>query len=187
MVLDTCALVHAKEMRALRCAPLELLGALGAAGCVFVDTPKVRGEKIASSLRETLDGWDKLGLLDARSATLQERRTAESHLRPKDKTPGKEDMGLIAIATALGAPLLTHDGAASVLAGRCGVVVLDLIDLAALVARLGLVDLDEVDAAWGTLDGFVWPLPHHRWEGSVKRTLAARPKLDAVLDRLTAG
>lgn len=172
LVVDCCALVHAKAMARLRRAPLVLLGAMP--GAAYITTPRVRGELGQSSLEATLGGWERQGLLTLDRATLQEVRTVRNHLRRGDMEPGNHDKELIAVALRREMPLLTHDTAAAALARRVGIVVYDLVDLAGAAADAGLVSIEELDADWGDLAGLPWPWPDYPWEGGLIRTLEAR-------------
>jgi hypothetical protein len=177
-------MVHAKAMQVLKPAPLGLLVELGRRGYSYLDTAVVRGEKVASSLRNQLSEMEAIGCLKLGSPLHSERRETMNFLGKKDRMPGKADIGLITVARCQKLPLLTHDGPASVLARRCGVDVLDLVDLAALAARAGIISLEELDAAWGSLEGFSWPWPDYPWSGSLIATLKERPKLEEVLMRV---
>lgn len=187
LVVDCCSLVHAKAMRGLEHPPLDLLGSLAARGAGLVCTPAVRGELEASSLRETLAGWRSRGLIVEEQPRLTERKEVLNQLRRSDCQPGRNDVGLVVIARRLRAPLLTHDAAASVLAMRCGVMVLDLADVAVWAVRAGVCTLAEVNSAWGSLTGYPWPGPSGPlWLGSLEKTVDVRPKLGQVLDELMA-
>lgn len=174
-------------MRELHHAPLELLEALAIRGARFRCTKPVLGELGKSSLWNTLRTWEREGWLESESCTSKERKQASNALRRKDKIPGKNDVGLIAVAHRLGAPLLTHDEAASKLALRLGVTVIDLTDVAAWANRGGLASVEDISEAWGDLAGFPWPGPGDPWLGSVEATLEERPKLEEVVEILISG
>lgn len=186
LVVDCCSLVHAKAMRGLEHPPLDLLGSLAARGARLVCTTAVLGELDASSLRETLSTWRIDGWLVEEAPRSTERKEVLNQLRRADCQPGRNDVGLVVIARRLRAPLLTHDAAASVLAMRCGVTVLDLVDVAVWAVRAGVCTLGEVNRAWGSLAGYPWPGPRDPWQGSLEKTVELRPKLDRVVDELMA-
>ena len=185
LVVDCCSLVHAKALRHLPHAPLQLLDDLAVEGARFATTTAIYGELTASSLRMTLGEWDAQEWLQQFNATSRERREVRNKLRRSDRIPGKNDMGLIAIARRLKVPILTHDGPAQKLALRCGLVVVDLLDVAAWAAWVGIITIDEISIAWGGLSGYTWPDSKVGWLGSLDKSLADRPALDVALAELT--
>lgn len=169
IAVDCCSLLHAKAMARFDLAPLALLDLLAASGVALLTTTKIRGEQGASSLDATLSRWEGQGWLRCMNAKLVERKQVRNALRRRDVEPGDADKDLIAIARREHALLLTHDGPASVLARRVGVV-----DLVGIAAQAGIAKLRDVDAAWGLLAGLPWPLPATDWQGSVAATLERR-------------
>jgi hypothetical protein len=130
LIVDCCALVHAEQMGNLGQPPLAMLESLALKGVRFVTTARVWGELENSSLRNTLSSWAAKGWIRVQNVTFEERKAVANCRKRGDDEPGDNDKALIALSKRLDAPLLTHDKAASLLAGRrCGVTVLDLADV----------------------------------------------------------
>lgn len=185
LVVDCCALVHAKAMSSVGFAPLTLLAQMGELGLRFCTSTAVRGELECSSLRTTLDAWRQAGCLIEANATITERRAVLNQAHRHDPEPGRNDQALVALAARRRATLLTHDGPASLLARRNGVIVIDLVDIAALAVQHELVELERIDDAWGELKGLPWPWVGYPWDGSLAKTWANRPDLERVLATLS--
>lgn len=187
LVVDCCALVHAKEMSDLQPSPLAVLESLADRGVRFVTTSKVYQEMLASSLSTTLQRWQGQGWISTQNVSSTERKAVKNELKKGDVEPGDNDKALIALAKRLKAPLLTHDEAESILAQRrCKVTVVDLADLMGLADRLGLTPLAEASKNWGPLDDYEWPVPFANFQGSLEACLAARPGLTQLLNDLEA-
>lgn len=184
LIVDCCSLVHGKALADLSPTPLDLIDRLVRSGLPLVTTPRVLQELKASSLESTLAPWEASRLLTMESARRQEVRELRNLMKKRDIEPGNNDKELIAVARRLGAPLLTHDHAASQLARRTKLTVVDLTDMVALAGRLDLADLAVVDSAWGSLEGRPWPFVGPSWSGSLHATLSSRPRLTQVLDVL---
>lgn len=184
LVVDCCGLVHAKAMSHLPHSPLDLLSGLAVAGARFLCTKPVLGELGESSLRGILGLWATAGWLTVEAPTLKERKQVLNRLRKGDARPGNNDLGLVVVARRLCAPMLTHDEAASQAARRCGVAVVELVDIAAWAARIGVAAVAEISEAWGGLRGLPWPGSDDPWHGSVADTVVARPAIEQVVDRL---
>ena len=174
LVLDCCSLVHAKAMNDISITPIYLIESLSRASIKLYTTPKVYGELSASSLSTILTNWEREGLLSTEAAKRQEVRQITNHLRNNDVEPGNNDKELIALTKRLQGSLLTHDTAAAQLGRRLKLDVLDLVDLAWHCMQRHIIDIEQLDEAWGDLSGYPWPWPNYPWSGSVRQTLQTR-------------
>ena len=174
IILDCCALVHAKAMQRLTSPPLALLHTLAQTHhYTYLTSKKVYGELGQSTLSTMLDALppDCLALETA-------RRQEVKQLKPPRglKEPGDNDKELIALAQRHKLPLLTHDGAAAALARHVGVEVLDLVDLAMHACWEGAADVQALHDAWGDLKdkSLPWPWPDYPWRGDLISTFRHR-------------
>ncbi len=148
------------------------------AGVCLQTTKAVYGEQSSMSLSKTLAEWTEAGVLAVYSVSARRAREVRNCLRKKDPIPGRRDIALIAHADASGAALLTHDGPAARLAKRAGVLVVDLLDLADLLVRLGVRPPEMLDPTFAAWARAAWR--PEDWSGSATATLQARPYREKV-------
>jgi predicted nucleic acid-binding protein len=185
LVVDNNTLVYAWQMRALAWPPLPIVEAMLRRGLRLLTTKKVRGE-MSVSCEHVASAWEQEGWLQTIPVTRQDVRQLRNLSRRPE--PGEADLGLIALAWRQRAPLLTHDAPAQhyALDRAIGVLVIDMVDLLAAAATLGLIELGPLSDAWGAEPHPSWQRPA-AWQGSVMATMVVRTAMEPVVRELTRG
>lgn len=182
LVLDACAALHAKQLANPGTDPITVIDRLvrGGAGCMT--TEGVQIEQVAMTLAHQLASWREAAAFSSARVSVNERRSIRNELTKSMKIPGDRDIGLVALAKREHGVLLTHDDAAARLGVRCGVVTVDILDLADLVVDRSLAAWPDVESGFAKLATFAWqPLD---WAGGVEATVAGRPYRERLQRRL---
>lgn len=184
LALDANAALHAKQLATAGFDPLTLLDALVQSGTGLLLTSAVEGEQLAMSLSAKHARWRAMGAVRTENASSRERREVKNQLGREMKCPGDNDVALIALAARERAALLCHDDAAVVLARRCDVLTVDLLDLADYAVAVGTTTWAEVERGFSGLATFAWRPSD--WAGTVEGTLCTRIHRERMLARLEA-
>lgn len=160
LVLDSCALLHAKQLG----APLELIARVVLTlGLPAGAPPRLLGEQAAMTLSATLEQLEvqpcKVLSRDARQAVnrASRRRLGGSRVR----IPGSADQKAVTLAWKQEGALLTHDDAAAEMAWALGVPCADILDLLVYGADREVFEHEEVEEA---LDGLLHREPPFPWQ-----------------------
>ncbi len=177
LVLDTCAALHLKQLRAL-----DLLEFLVDGGTRLAMTTAVEVECTACSLLAVLQAWRDRKVFRSHGVRLKERRELLNLVGKVRPMPGRNDVDLVALARRLDAPLLTHDSGVASLASKARLLTLDVVDLAAWLVHRACLDWDRANQLLAGLDGFAWQ--PEDWLRSARATWAGRSRGGRLLARL---
>ncbi len=185
-MLDACATLHAKQLRsASGVDPIEVLNRLATAMRVrFATTTGVENEQVAMSLSSSIGAWKAVQAFGVEPVSVNERRAVRNRLTKGMKTPGDRDIGLVALAARKNAVLLTHDDAAGVLARKCQVISVDLLDLADIIVSRQVAAWPDVEQGHQKLATFAWKPDD--WVGTVEATVMSRPSRQKLHNLLAA-
>ncbi|MCB9759922.1 MAG: hypothetical protein H6739_08820 [Alphaproteobacteria bacterium] len=181
LVLDSCALLHAKQLG----EPLELACAVLVEQAIPVAmTKKLYGQHGQMGLRGPLD---LLGVQTLNARTVDLRR-ARNQLSKSFRLPEESDQEAVVVAWVHKGAVLTHDRKACQMAHALGVPTGDLLDLLAFGVDTGVLDAATVNIALTRLPGpppFAWqPLDAH--PGYRSLTLASVRQNEHLFDSLRA-
>jgi len=180
LVVDACALLHAKQLDFGGRGLLLLERLCRDSGVRLHTTSGVQTEQVAMSLSGVLETWRQAGWWQVHRMPVVKVKATKNRVQGIRPLPGARDLGLVTLACDLGAVLLTHDDPAGAIARHLRLTVVDLLDLGDLLARKDpSIDLDGLFARW---NASAWRPAD--WLGSATATLAARPGRQAVMGRM---
>lgn len=183
MVLDSCALLHAKQLG----APLERIARVVLTLELPTGAPpRLLGEQAAMTLSAMLEQLEvqpcKVLSRDARHAT---NRASHRRLgRRRVRIPGPADQKAVTLAWKQGGALLTHDDAAAEMAWALGVPCADILDILIYGADCEVFDHGEVEEA---LDGLLHREPPFPWQPPEWRKKRGEETVIALVRRRERG
>lgn len=188
LVVDANAGIHAKQVSTDQPGVhrVAVLDRVAAAGLVLTLTAKVLGEQNKGSVRTHHERWQAAGQLRVETVSVNEVRAVRNRVGNARPIPNDPDVALIALALRLSGVLYTHDRAAAGWAKRCGVIVVDVVDLAAWAVHRGLAAPEQVEAGHVGIDGRDGLPKPDDWAGSIAATHAARSGRERLLAFLDA-